>query len=355
MTVEPAVLFESVEDGLHARATAARGSDVLAVVFSQVRVPAGRFGLSRLFARTAHACLFLNQPENAWYRGTEDAVDRAIARAVDATRPASVVLYGSSMGAFGAAAAAARRPDARAILFAPDFRIGEAGSRSVEAGLAPDPREADLAALLMRPRTGPIDAVFGLFDAYDGGVAARLAAADLPPPVRLVTLASTHEVHDHLFSLNLIRRVIATFRRDLVVEAGDKGLLLPLRDREAHRALAALALDDTPDPAAIRALGLAGNPAAALLEAEALATAGDRAGAEERLARLQAEIDASTVLSGLPKRWRKAVPRRRIALLGESGQMQAALTVALAAAQAFPGMTNSWVETWSTARERRPK
>ncbi len=330
------VLFESAEDGLEARATASRGSNVLAVVFSQVRVPSGRFGLSRLFARTAHACLFLNQPENAWYRGTEAAVDRAIERASATVRPRSVVLYGSSMGAFGAASAAARRPEARAILFAPDLRIGEAGSRSAQEGLAMDPGEPDLAEFLSPPRTGAVDVVFGLYDAHDGGVAAHLVEARLPAPVRVVTLASTHEVHDHLFSLNLIRRVIATFGRDLLAEAASKGLVLPFPDPSAHRALAALALEERPDPAAIRALGLSDNPAAALIEAEALAAAGDVGAAEARLAWLQAEIDGSPVLSCLPKRWRKGIYRRRLQLLHGLGRADAAAGVAAAAAQAFP-------------------
>lgn len=336
MGAEPAILFETEEDGLAARATAARGSDVLAVVFSQVRVPAGHFGLSRLFARTAHACLFLNQPENAWYRGAEAAIDRALARAIATTKPAAVVLYGSSMGGFGAAATAVRWPDARAVLFAPDFRIGEPGSRSAEAGLAERPGEPDLAALLAHPRTGAVDAVFGLFDPYDAGVAARLATLAPPSPVRLVTLASTHEVHDHLFSLNLIRRVISTFRRDLAAEAATKGLLLPLGDPARRRALAALALAPHPDPAAIRAVCLAGDPGAALLEAEALDAAGDPIAAEARLAALDAAIASSPILSGLPKRWRKAIPRRRIALLRAAGRPAEAVAVARTAAQAFP-------------------
>lgn len=335
MGAEPAILFETEENGLLARATAPRGSDVLAVVFSQVRVPVGHFGLSRLFARTAHGCLFLNQPENAWYRGAEAAIDRALHRAIAATRPAAVVLYGSSMGGFGAAATAARWPDARAVLFAPDFRVGEPGSRSAEAGLAERPGEPDLAALLARPRTGMVDAVFGLFDPYDAGVAARLAK-DAPPPVRLVTLASTHEVHDHLFSLNLIRRVISTFRRDLAAEAATKSLGLPLGDPARRQGLAALALMPDPDPAAIRAVGLADDPGAALLEAEALAARGDPMAAEARLAALDATIAASPILSGLPKRWRKAIPRRRIALLRVAGRPAEAAAVARAAAQAFP-------------------
>ncbi|BBE73642.1 hypothetical protein [Oharaeibacter diazotrophicus] len=334
------MLFEIADADVTARATAARGSDVLAVVFSQVRVPAGRFGLSRLFARTAHACLFLNQPDNAWYRGAEAAVDAAIARAVDAVRPARVVLYGSSMGAWGALSAAARRPDAEAVAFAPDFSVGEPGGRSAEAGLAPVDGEPDLSALLAAPRRGTIDLVIGLYDPYDAGVAARLVDIGLPAAVRLSTVASGHEVHDHLYSLNVIRRVIAGFVRPIGAEAVAKGLALPIGDTGRRHALARLALDlgagRTVDPAAVAAVAFSGDPGAALVEAEALAAAGRIDEAERRLARLGVEIAASPILSSLPKRFRKEVPRRRIALLDALGRTDDARIVAAEAAAAFP-------------------
>lgn len=337
--MDEAVLFETAEDGLDARAMPARGSGVLAVVFSQVRVPAGRFGLSRLFARTAHARLHLNQPDNGWYRGTDRAVDRALARAVAAVRPRRIVLYGSSMGAYGALSAAARHPSAEAVVFSPDFRVGEPGSRSAEAGLAPAAGEDDLAALLARPRTGRVDVAIGLFDPYDAGVAARLRLAALPAPVRLTTLASGHEVHDHLFSLNVIRRVIAGFTREVAAEAGSKGLALAMDDPEPYARFAALALglaEGRPDPAAVAALPLAGNPGVGLLEAASLAAAGDDGAAAARLAGLDAAIAASPTLLSLPKRWRKEIPRRRIALLAALGRPAEAAAVARAAATAFP-------------------
>lgn len=340
MTAEPAPLFETDVSGLAARCTAARGSDVLAVVFSQVRVPAGRFGLSRLFARTSHACLFLNQPENRWYRGVEDAVDRVIDRAAALVGPRRVVLYGSSMGAFGAVAAAARRPEAEAVVFAPDFRIGEAGSQSAAAGLAAASGEPDLTDLLARRRSGRIDVAVGLFDPYDAGVAARLAGAGFPDAVRLVPLASSHELHDHLYSLNVIRRVIAGFSRDLAAEAASKGLAIAVSDWAPYRRFAALAeafrAGEPVDPAAVRDLGLTDNPGMALLEAEALAASGDVAGAERRLAGLDAAVRSSRVLSSLTKRYLKEIPRRRIALLERLGRRDAALAVAARAAAEYP-------------------
>lgn len=333
-------LFEMVTDGIEARAVAGRGSGILVVVFSQVRVPAGRFGLSRLFARTRHACLFVNQPENRWYRGAEAAIDRAIDRAVGETGASRIILYGSSMGAFGALATAARRPAAEAMAFAPDFRVGEPGSQSEAAGLAEDPQEPGLAELLSRPRTGRVTLACPIFDPYDAGIAARLAALDLPAAVNLVPLASSHEVHDHLYSVNVIRRVIATFDRSFAEEAGSRGLLVEMPDWPRFAAFAALAqvleAGGPVDPAEIAALGSAGNPGLARLEAETLAAAGRLADAEARLARLDAEITASPVLASLTKRYRKEIPRRRIALLEAMGDRERANAVRTAAAEAFP-------------------
>ncbi|WP_181700627.1 hypothetical protein [Chthonobacter albigriseus] len=337
-TAEP--LFEFETGGLSARAIPARGSSVLAVVFSQVRVPRGSFGLSRLFARTAHACLFLNQPDNAWYRGAEKAVDDAIARAADLCRPDRIVLYGSSMGGWGALSAAARHPGADAVVFAPDFRIGEPGSRSAEAGLRPEAADPDLAALLAVPRTGTVDILIGLFDPYDAGVAVRVAALPLPRSVRLVTAASAHEIHDHLYSVNVVRRIISTFTRDPAVEVAARGLALPLDNSPAYAAFARLAGElaagRPPDPDAIDALGLSGNPGVALLKAEALAAGGHVREALDLLAALDVGIEASTVLSTLPKRYRKQVPRRRIEWLDGLGRHAEAQKVATTAGAVFP-------------------
>ena len=99
-------------DGLAYRLRSA--SEALVVVFSQVRVPAGKFGLERLFAATTHSLLFLNEPVNGWYRNREAVLDRLIGEAATVVKAKRLIFYGSSMGAFGAAATAALASDLRA-------------------------------------------------------------------------------------------------------------------------------------------------------------------------------------------------------------------------------------------------
>ena len=84
------------------------GSGILAVVYSQVRVPEGRFGLERLFTDTRHACLFLNDLRWCWYEGQTEAIDAAIDAAVAAAKPSRIIHYGSSMGGHAALAAGLR-------------------------------------------------------------------------------------------------------------------------------------------------------------------------------------------------------------------------------------------------------
>lgn len=316
------------------------GGDTLVVVFSQVRVPAGKFGLERLFAATTHSLLLLNQPANDWYRACGADIDRLIGEAAATAKARRVILYGSSMGAFGAAATASRHPDAELYAFAPDFRIGEPGSQSAAAGLALQPDEADLGHMLALPRQGPARVIVPLYDPYDAGVGARLAALSLPDDVTLVPLRSSHEVHDHLYSLNVIRKVTATFRRDIGVEAAARGLLARSVDWSAHaRFAAARAAFDAGaalDPDALMGILPEINPGLALLAAEAAERAGDIGRAEALLAELDAAIAADAILSGLVKRYLKDVPRRRIRLLRDAGDSAAARRIAVEAATRFP-------------------
>ena len=147
-----ASVFEGESDGLAYRFRP--GSETLVVIFSQVRVPAGKFGLERLFAGTTHSLLLLNEPANNWYRSREAVLDGVIGKAALAAKASRRIFYGSSMGAFGAAAAASRHPEAELYAFAPDFRIGEPGSQSAAAGLGVRSEEADLGSLLAKPRQG---------------------------------------------------------------------------------------------------------------------------------------------------------------------------------------------------------
>lgn len=309
------------------------------VVFSQVRVPAGKFGLERLFAATTHSLLLVNEPVNDWYRGREAALDRLIGEATTAIKATRLVFYGSSMGAFGASAAAARHAGAELYAFAPDYRIGEPGSQSAAAGLPVRPEEADLGQLLAASRQGKARIIVPLYDPYDAGVGARLAALSLPG-TDLVPLRSSHEVHDHLYSLNIIRKTVATFRRDIASEAERRGLLAHDVDWPAHARLAAAraAFDAGArlDPDVILAMLPGVNPGVMLLAAEAAERAGDIGRAANLLAALDEMIVADAVLSGLAKRYLKEVPRRRIRLLKEAGDIAASHRVAREAARRFP-------------------
>lgn len=320
------------------------GSDLLVVVFSQVRVPDGKFGLERLFAATRHACLFLNQAENRWYRGAETAIDAAIARALSDSGARRLVLYGSSMGAYGALATARRWPEARVVAFAPDFAVGEAMSRSAAAGLAPMAGEGDLGTFLAAPRSGIVEVAIGLFDPYDVSVACRLAGVDAPW-LRLMPVASGHELHDHLYSVNVIRKLIGGFCRDLATEAERRGLLLEVGDWRPYGDFARLAgkldqgeLDRGELPADDRfeIPALAGNPGLLRLRAEAAIARGDRRHGIALIRRLVDAIAADPVLSTLTKRYRKEIWRRLIGLLEADGQTAAAREAIGQAARLFP-------------------
>lgn len=326
---------------LRRRLRVGTGSGVLVVVFSQVRVPDGKFGLERLFAATRHHCLFLNQPDNGWYRGLAADIDAAIAEAIAAVQPENIIFYGSSMGAFGAIATAARWPQARVMAFAPDFAIGEPGSQSAAAGLAPRPGEGDIADLLAQrgPTAAAVDVIIGLFDAYDASVAARLHQRALPG-LHLVTLRSSHELHDHLYSVNVIRKVIMTFARDIALEAAARGLVENVADFSAYETFARLDLahraGQPVDGAALEALSLDGNPGLELLRADVAAGKGAFEAAIGRLVALEARITADPALASLPKRYLKTVPRRLIAWQLAAGFAEAARQTALNAQRRYP-------------------
>lgn len=326
---------------LRRRLRVGTGSGVLVVVFSQVRVPDGKFGLERLFAATRHHCLFLNQPDNGWYRGLAADIDAAIAEAIAAVQPENIIFYGSSMGAFGAIATAARWPQARVMAFAPDFAIGEPGSQSAAAGLALRPGEGDIADLLAQrgPTAAAVDVIIGLFDAYDASVAARLHRRALPG-LHLVTLRSSHELHDHLYSVNVIRKVIMTFARDIALEAAARGLVENVADFSAYETFARLDLahraGQPVDGAALGALSLDGNPGLELLRADVAAGKGAFEAAIGRLVALEARITADPALASLPKRYLKTVPRRLIAWQLAAGFVEAARQTALNAQRRYP-------------------
>jgi hypothetical protein len=305
---------------------AVTGEEILAVVFSQARVPPGRFGLERLFAQTRHACLFLNGPDADWYRSCDDAVDRAMALACERATPQRILYYGASKGAYGALVTGLRRGDGEIHAFGPEFRLGRPGTQSGEV-MDADPDARDPLAMLMAAPDGPaVHLVFGIFDAVDAEGAARCLQDDLPARAMPFTLRSSHASHDHLYSLNIIRKLITRFDRDLGTLCTERGLVAEHAASDiarfaeagaefaAGRPDAALVLES--DPYTAR------NPGLGLMVAEALVGAGQFDRAESRLAATQALIDDDPVLGSLPKRWRKHLWRTRLSARREAGDAQ---------------------------------
>jgi hypothetical protein len=319
----------------------ADSAGILAVVFSQMRVPEGRFGLERLFANTRHPCLFLNCPDPVWYLGCETAIDREIARAIKAASPRRIVYYGASKGAHGALATALRRGDGEAFAFGPELALGQPGSQSARV-LAPAMASApDLAGPLAEAKV-PVTLVFGIFDPVDAGGAAALGGRSLPEAVRVLRLASPHASHDHLYTLNIARKLIAGFDRDLAALCSERGLIAADTDAElagfsgfaSARATGRLTADAI--AAARRDPHRARNPGHALEVARALAGIGAPVEAAQELALAQAAIDASPGARALPKRWLKTFWRERIAALRAGGEDRAADALAREAGQRFP-------------------
>lgn len=316
---------------------AAGPSDTLVIVFSQVRVPAGKFGLERLFARTRHACLFLNDTANGWYLGLESGIHSAIDEALARTGATRIIYYGSSMGGYGALATGLTHRDGDIHAFGPELRAGYPGSQSRDYGIAPDdPRLFDWQ---QTPRPAlPVHLYFGVYDPVDAINAAT--AAQLLPEAQLHLLRSCHASHDHLYSLNLIRRLITTFSRDPETELASKGLLATadMKDLRAFGLLAErLATGETLHPDDVTALtGFAENPGMIRLAAEAAASSGDFSRAVAFLSQAEDLVETDPVLRTLPKRWRKEMPLRRVDCLIASGAAEDARDLLNRTCERFP-------------------
>jgi hypothetical protein len=330
--------FEGGQDSRLRRRYRDGGSGFLVVVFSQVRVPAGKFGLERLFARTRHSCLFLNDTENSWYLGLEDEIDTAIQDARNRTDAEDTVYYGSSMGGYGALVTGLRRMDGSVHSFGAELRAGAPGSQSRDYGIGPeDTRLLDFEHAATGPGQ-PIHLYYGIHDPVDAANAA--AAAHLLPAARLHLLQSCHASHDHLYSLNLIRRIITTFARDPKTELASKNLIA-VTDPGALKAFGRLAerlAAGHPIPSAdVAALpDFPRNPGMMRLAAEAAALPGDYAEAIGHMEQAEDFIEASPVLRTTPKRWRKEFPLRRVEFLLKAGKPAAAETLLRQTCERFP-------------------
>jgi pimeloyl-ACP methyl ester carboxylesterase len=316
----------------------AEGSgDTLVIVFSQVRVPAGKFGLERLFARTRHACLFLNDTANGWYLGLESGIHSAIDNALARTGARKIVYYGSSMGGYGALVTGLSRQDGAIHAFGPELRAGQPGSQSRDYGISAD--HPDLFNWQKAPRpTYPVHLYFGIYDPVDAINA--VTAARLVPEARLHLLRSCHASHDHLYSLNLIRRIITTFSRAPETELASKGLpaTAEIKDLEAFGLLAErLAAGQPVRSEDVTVLtGFAENPGMIRLGAEAAAASGDFSRATVLFRQAEDLVEADPVLRTLPKRWRKEMPLRRVECLVVSGALVEARDLLARTCDRFP-------------------
>lgn len=319
----------------HRLAPGAR-SGVLVVVYSQVRVPDGKFGLERMFSATRHACLFLNDVRNGWYLGQERAIDALIDQAKAEIKPQRVIHYGASMGGYAALVTGLRRRDGAIHAFGPELELGRPGSQSALYGLPHPGTPAEALALdpaldgLRRELAHSVHLYFGHLDPVDSAGVARVLAQGLGG--RLFDLASCHASHDHLYTLNVIRKITRTFDRDPEDELAARGLIRPL-PRAFHEGFAAageafaagepLASDqfDALAPLAPGHVGLL------RLRAEAVARTGDLALAVDLMQAAEAAIAQDPALHGLPKRWRKDLPLARASWLVALGRKNAALAL----------------------------
>lgn len=313
-------------------------SGILAVVFSQVRVPAGKFGLERLFARTRHDCLFLNDTGNGWYLGLEGEIDTAIDDARNRSTARTIIYYGASMGGYGALVTGLRRKDGTVHSFGAELRAGAPGSQSRDHGIAPeDTRLFDFERADIAPDQ-PVHLYFGIHDPVDAVNAA--CAARVLPAAELHLLHSCHASHDHLYSLNLVRRITTTFARDPAAELASKDLIADpdLEDLERFGRLAeGLAAGHRIARDEITALaGFQQNPGMMRLAAEAAAQTGSHDDAARYLKQAEDLIEADPVLRTLPKRWRKEFPLRRAECLLKAGNRTAAQAVFRQACGTFP-------------------
>ena len=151
-------------------------------------------------------------------------------------------------------------------------------------------------------------------------------------------LASCHASHDHLYALNVIRKIIRTFERDPAAELAARDLLQPLPPAfhaGFSQAAELLAQGIVPDETALlRLAGLAPDHIGLLrLRADAAAARGKLEAALGLMTQAEAQIASHPGLAALPKRWRKDLTLARIRWLAGLGRQAAAadLLVALAA------------------------
>lgn len=315
--------FQPLDSGLDALSAAFKpmgASDILFVLFSQVRVPQGKFGLSRLIGGTQHAGLFLNDHRGRWYLEQDKAIDDLIEEAKIRSGAKRLVYYGTSMGGYGALATGLRRQDGAIIAYGTDIPLGLPLSQSADAKLQ-DPR--DLIGELKSESRHPVTLCWGLFDPSDAASWALCAQNISNPQVSLVPVGSGHAVHDHLHTVNIIRRMVKNPDNGLADWCAKRGVLAHSPDPTAHMRFFELAAafdrGEAIKPEEAQALGLDTNPGLQRLAAEIEVRGGNLQAAADRLGRLFFHIQDDPALYDLPHRWVKPICRRRLVLLQAAG------------------------------------
>ena len=328
-------------------------SGILVVVFSQARVPPGNFGLSRLFATTKHACLFLNSSNNDWYLGHDRVIDRLINQAVSQVSPDRILYYGCSMGAYGAIATTLRRLDGALIGFGAEIDLGLLGSQS--ATYVPNLRErrtgTDVSRRLKALEGIDVQLVFGALDpidAHQAVLAEEVLGNRSTSPVTV--LVSPHASHDHLYSLNVIRQLIGRFDRRVSELCDRKGLIAPytLQELGSYAALHQRFLrGERLNEAEVDSnKSFMKNPAARRLYADWLLQEGQMDQAIELYHELDTLHVQDDVLSKTPKRYRKEITARLIDLLRKADRELEANALAQAASARYAPRGG---QAWHTA------
>lgn len=308
-----------------------RNSTTLVVVFSHARIPSGKFGLERLFAGTQHACLFVNHVGSGWYLDQEAAIDRLIDTAQHDVKPSRLIYYGASMGAYGALITGLRRQDGEIYAFGPELDVGGPGTQSLEA-LGYRPLQApDVTWLLAQDLPFRTHVFFGLYDWVDAYGYDKIRR--LPPHEHLNVygLKSPHSSHDHLYTLNIVRRIIKSFNRDIELILKEKNISCEMgrSDLEIFVQLGQSLQDPTLLPGKIKENSQEKlayrHPGHALLWAEAKARIGTFESALAVLDYWQQLFGTDTDLRNCPKRWRKSFPLLEIDILRRADRLDDAV------------------------------
>jgi tetratricopeptide (TPR) repeat protein len=208
----PAPFFKVLRGG--------RPDPVLALVFSHVHEPAGRFTFERTVGRLGADAVLLNVPDRSYYlRGVPGLGDSVAATAaalrslIGEIQPRAVAAIGLSMGAFGAALYGALLGIDRVLVLGGETLLQLPRSRSegfIAGRFAPS--HPDLRPLIRAAASTRFDFVFGendLIDLYSAWRVRDLANVRVLPVRR-----APHEIARWLQQRNALNDFLAAFLAD---------------------------------------------------------------------------------------------------------------------------------------------